>query len=138
VQPDIGGRARQGAALLLVLFALVLVFAYPLAAPIPLVPIVVFIWIERRRKIASGQRIPRVGDLYQGRRSLLWIVPVAVLLAVPVAGVIQKVGQAAVVLLPGHPLSGSWKGDMNHFIPFDRFLSLPNSPVAVLLVVGVL
>ncbi len=138
VQPEIGRRARQGTALLLVMFALVLVFAYPLAAPIPLVPIVVFIWLERRRRIASGERTLRVGDLYQGRRSLLWIVPVAALLAVPVAGVIQKAWQAAGVLLPGHALSGSWKGDLTHFIPFDRFLSLPNSSVAVVLVVGVL
>jgi hypothetical protein len=138
VQPDIGRRGRQGAALLLAVFALVLVFAYPLAAPIPLVPIVVFIWLERRRKIAAGERVLRIGDLYRGRRSLLWIVPVGVLLAVPVAGVIQKVGQAVGPLLPGYQLSGSWKGDLNQFIPFDRFLSLPNSPVAVVLVVGVL
>ncbi len=115
-----------------------LVFAYPLAAPIPLVPIVVFIWLERRRKIASGQPVLRVRDLYRGRISLLWIVPVAALLAVPVWGVVQKAWQAAGVLLPGQPLSGSWKGDLNHFIPFDRFLSLPNSPVAIVLVVGVL
>jgi hypothetical protein len=138
VQPDIGRRARQGTALLLALFALVLVFAYPLAAPIPVVPIVVFIWLERRRKVASGQRVLRAGDLYQGRRSLLWIVPVAALLAVPAAGVVQKARQAVPVLLPGHALSGSWKGDLNHFIPFDRFLSLPNSPLAIALVVGVL
>jgi len=138
VQPDIGRRARQGTALLLAMFAIVLVFAYPLAAPIPLVPIVVFIWLERGRKIAAGQPTLRVGDLYQGRRSLLWIVPVAALLAVPAAGVIQKAWEGAGVLLPGHALSGSWKGDLNHFIPFDRFLSLPNSPVAIVLVVGVL
>jgi hypothetical protein len=137
VQPELGRRARQGTALLLVLFALVLVFAYPLAAPIPIVPIAVFIWIERRRRIAAGQRVPRVRDLYRGRRSLLWIVPVALLLAVPAAGVIQKAGSAAAVLLPGHSLL-RWEGDMNHFIPFDRFLSLPNSPFAVLLVIGVL
>jgi hypothetical protein len=138
VQPDIGRRARQGTALLLAMFALVLVFAYPLAAPIPLVPIVVFIWLERRRRRALGQPVLRVGGLYQGRRSLLWMVPLAVLLAVPVAGVLQKAGEAIPVLLPGHALTGSWKGDLNHFIPFDRFLSLPNSPLAIALVVGVL
>jgi hypothetical protein len=138
VRPGIGRRARQGTALLLVLFAVVLVFAYPLAAPIPLVPVIVFVLLEWRRRRAAGERILRIGGLYRGRRSLLWIVPVAALLAVPAAGVVQKAGQAIPVLLPGHPVSGSWKGDMNHFIPFDRFLSLPNSPVAVLLVVGVL
>jgi hypothetical protein len=138
VQPGIGRRARQGTALLLALFAIVLVFAYPLAAPIPLVPIVVFIWLERRRRIATGQRAAHVRDAYRGRRSLLWLVPVAALLAVPAAGVSQKAWQAAGVLLPGHALSGSWKGDLNHYIPFDRFLSLPNSPIALLLVVGVL
>jgi hypothetical protein len=41
------------------------------------------------------------------------------------------------VRLPGHSLLG-WEGDMTRFIPFDRFLSLPNSPVAVALVIGVL
>jgi hypothetical protein len=66
------------------------------------------------------------------------LVPVAALLAVPAAGVVQKAGQAIPVLLPGHALTGSWKGDLTHFIPFDRFLSLPNSPVAIALVIAVL
>ena len=55
VQPGLGRRPRQATAVLLALFALVLVFAYPLAAPIPAVPIAVFVWREWRRKLRAGE-----------------------------------------------------------------------------------
>ncbi len=137
VQPGIPRSARNALALLLVLFGLVLVLAYPLAAPIPIVPIAVFLWDARRRRIKAGQRVLRFGDLYRGRRSLLWMIPVAVLLAIPIAGAIDKAIAAAKVLLPGHSLL-PWAGDLTHYIPFDRFLSLPNSPASLVLVAAVL
>ncbi len=137
VQPGISRTARQGLGLLLVLFGLVLILAYPLAAPIPIVPIAVFLWDARRRRIKAGEHVVRVRDFYRGPRSLLWMVPVAVLLAIPVAGAIAKAVSAAEVLLPGRSLV-NWAGDLTHYIPFDRFLSIPNSSASLILVVVVL
>ncbi len=76
VQPGLGRRARSGTAVLLALFALVLVFAYPLAAPIPGRP------AGRVRVARVAAQAPRPAsavfrfrDLYRGRRSLLWLIP---------------------------------------------------------------
>jgi hypothetical protein len=137
VQPGLSRRSRQGALVLLVLFALVLAFAYPLAAPIPALPILIFMWSERRRRIATGERVLRLKDLYRGRLSLLWIVPLCALLAVPVYGVGQKAVGALKVLEPGQSLQG-WGGDIGRFVPFNYFLSLPNSVLGTVLAVGVI
>jgi hypothetical protein len=126
VQPGLSPAARRGAIGLLALFALVLVLAYPLAAPIPAVPIVVFAVIERRRRIAAGERVLRLQSLYRGARSLIWIVPAAALLAIPVAGAVDKGVGAAEVLAPGHSLAG-WGGDLGRYLPFNYALSLPSS-----------
>ena len=136
VQPGLGRRARSGTAVLLALFGLVLVFAYPLAAPIPAVPLVVFVWREWRRKLRAGEPVFRFRDLYRGRRSLLWLIPLAVLLAVPAIGVGQKVVGAAKVLAPGNSLV-SWAGDLPGFIPFNYFVSLPSPLVFVPVTVAV-
>jgi hypothetical protein len=126
VQPGLTRRARQATLALLVMFALVLVLAYPLAAPIPAVPLIVFALVDRRRRAAAGEHVFRVRDLYRGRRSLLWMIPIAVLLAIPVAGAVDKSVAAAGVLLPGHSLQG-WSGDLPGFVPWNYFFSLPNS-----------
>jgi hypothetical protein len=126
VQPGESWQSRRGTLVLLVLFVLVLAFAYPLAAPIPAVPILVFLWTGRRQRIAAGERVFKPRDLYRGRASLLYLVPLAALLAVPVVGVAQKAVSAAQVLAPGHSLQ-SWGGDLGHFVPFNFFFSSPNS-----------
>ncbi|MGI8863911.1 MAG: hypothetical protein ACR2JH_05840 [Solirubrobacteraceae bacterium] len=136
VQPGVPRPARVRTLGLVAIFALVLAFAYPLAAPIPAVPIAVFAWSERRQRIARGERVLRLRGLYRGPRSLIWIVPVVVLMAVPAAGAVQKALSAANVLAPGHSLQG-WGGDLGHFIPFNHFLSLPNSPLGTLLLIVV-
>jgi hypothetical protein len=136
VQPGIGRRARQGTAVLLALFGLVLVFAYPLAAPIPAVPLAVFVGREWRRKLRAGQPTFHPRDLYRGRRSLLWLIPLAALLAVPAIGVAQKAVGAAEVLAPGSSLR-AWAGDLPGFIPFNYFVSLPAPPVFLPLTLGV-
>jgi hypothetical protein len=138
VAPTVERRERQAIFALLVLFALVLAFAYPLALPIPAVPLIVFAWSERRRRIRRGEPVPRLRSLYRGRRSLLWIVPVALALAVPAAGVAEKVIAAVRALAPGQPLQGSWAGDIGHYIPFDHFLSLPNAAFGTVLAVLVI
>ncbi|HEY1524194.1 MAG TPA: hypothetical protein VGF70_14370 [Solirubrobacteraceae bacterium] len=137
VHPGLTRPDRQRTIALLVIFALVLVLAYPLAAPIPAVPLIVFAYDERRRRVQEGRRVFRFADLYRGRRSLLWLVPAAALLAVPVAGAFYKAGSAVNVLLPGHSLA-DWGGDMRTFIPWNWFFSLPGSAVGWVLLVGVL
>jgi hypothetical protein len=128
VQPGLGRRQRQGTALLLALFALVLVFAYPLAAPIPAVPIAVFVWRDWRRKLRAGEPVFHPRDLYRSPRSLLWLVGLCALLVVPAIGVVQKIQGAVKVLAPGHSLQ-AWAGDLPGFIPFNYFVSLPRSLV---------
>lgn len=126
VQPGLGRRARLATLALLALFALVLVLAYPLAAPIPAIPLIVFALVDWRRRAAAGEHVFRLRDLYRGRRSLLWMVPVAALLAVPVAGAVDKAVTAARFLLPGQSLL-AWSGDLPGFVPWNYFFSLPNS-----------
>ncbi len=124
VQPGLGRRQRQAAVVLLALFALVLVFAYPLAAPIPAVPIAVFVWREWRRKLAAGEPVFHPRDLYRDHRSLWWLIPLCALLVVPAIGVVQKAAGAVKVLAPGNSLQ-SWAGDLPGFVPFNYFVSLP-------------
>ena len=103
VQPGLGRRQRQATAVLLALFALMLVFAYPLAAPIPAVAIAAFVWSEWRRKLRAGEPMFHPRDLYNPvnrRRSLLWLIPLCALLVVPAIGVGQKVAGAVKVLAP--------------------------------------
>jgi hypothetical protein len=137
VQPGLSRRSRQATVALLALFAVVLVFAYPLAAPIPAVPLLVFAWLERRRRIAAGEAVFRVRNLYRGTRSLLWLIPLGILLLVPVAGVIQKSIGAAEVVAPGSNL-WVWGGDLGRFLPFNYFFSLPGSLGFLPLVLAVL
>jgi hypothetical protein len=137
VQPGLSRPARRGSIGLLALFALVLVLAYPLAAPIPAVPLVVFAWLERRRRIAAGEPVLRLRGLYRGARSLIWIVPLAALLAIPVAGAVDKGIGAAKVLVPGHSLA-VWGGDLGRFLPFNYAFSLPSSLFYLPLVAAIL
>lgn len=136
VQPGLSRQTRQGTVALLVVFGLVLVFAYPLAAPIPIVPIAAFAFSERRRRIARGERVFRIRDLYRGRRSLVWIVPVCALLTIPALAALSKALGAAAVLAPGNSLQ-AWGGDLRAFIPFNYFLSLPDSGLGYVLGGGV-
>jgi hypothetical protein len=131
VQPGLGRRQRQATAVLLALFGLVLVFAYPLAAPIPAVPLAVFVWLQWRGKVRAGEPVLGRRGLYDPahpRRSLLWLIPLCALLVVPAIGVGQKVAGAVKVLAPGHSLQ-AWAGDLPGFIPFNYFVSLPRSLV---------
>jgi hypothetical protein len=136
VQPGLSRRSRQAVIALLAMFALVLVLAYPLAAPIPAVPLLVFAWSDWRRRLKAGEDVFRFRSLYRGRRSLIWIVPVSVALAVPVAGAVDKAVAAAQVLAPGHSLA-DWGGDMLAFIPWNYFFSAPASWLGWVVFAGV-
>ncbi len=136
VQPARGDERRR-TLLLLAVFLIVVVFAYPLAAPLPLMPIGVFLWLERKRQLAAGEPVLRVRSLYHGRRSLLWMAPVGCLLLLPVLAVLGKAAGALKVLAPGSSLA-AWGGDLRAFIPYDFFLSLPNNNNGNLLALVVL
>ena len=87
-------RSRQ-AAILLALFLAIGGFAYPLMLPIPLLALAIFVWLE-------PVSVPSPRAIYRGRRSLLWLVPLALVLIVPVAAALDKIWDATVLLVdPG-------------------------------------
>jgi len=95
-------RRSRGGLLLFASFLGVLVFAYPLAMPIPLIAAIIFWAFERRRQGRSLLRVPRL----QNKRNLLWIVPLFLLLLLP---------------LQGYSLV-NWGGDLTGFFPERYFL----------------
>jgi hypothetical protein len=123
---------RRRAAWLLALFLATMTFAYPLALPIPLVPLVVAWGLQRRARRRRGEHVARLRDLYRGRRSLLWLAPLALLLAVPTYGVVEKaIGAAKPFLNPSVSLIG-WGGDLRGFFPTWQFFSLGSGTLAAL------
>jgi hypothetical protein len=114
----------RGAAALLAIFLAVEGFAYPLALPIPLVALAVFALLDWRRTRGTPQALP-LPRLWRGRRSLLWMVPVALVFAVPVFGVLEKTTSAAGLLLNPDSSLEKWAGDLFYFIPAYQFFSLP-------------
>ena len=107
-------RTRGGLALLAIFLA-VLAFAYPLALPIPLLALVVLAWADRRAVWRSVRRS------YRGRRSLLWMLPLALLLIRPITGVWEKMTSAVNLLASSRPLS-DWGGDLVNWYPEPWFL----------------
>jgi hypothetical protein len=108
----------RGAAALLALFLTVGGLAYPLMLPIPLLAIAIFMWLD-------PAPLPSPRALYRGRRSLLWIVPVAAVLAIPAASAASKLWDATVLLVDPNSSLEPWAGDIRHFIPAYEFFSLP-------------
>jgi hypothetical protein len=98
-------------------FALVGAFAYPLMLPFPLLAGAGAWWLSGRR--FELRRPPR--------RALVWIVPLALLLIVPIIGVVQKVWDAVTLLVnPGNSLIG-WQGDLQNYPPVGEFFAIfPN------------
>ncbi|MFP5361147.1 MAG: hypothetical protein ACLGI5_00280 [Thermoleophilia bacterium] len=113
-------RRTLGGWILLAAFLALLAFAYPLALPIPLMSIVVFMAFDRRRRGLKVLALPRP----RSRRDLLWIVPLLLLLlAGPVKGVFEKAGSVLHLLNYGGSLA-NWGGDLPGFIPERYFLGL--------------
>ena len=121
-------RSRAAAALLAI-FMMVGALAYPLALPLPALALAVFLALDvrerRRRGEPSGLPSPR--RLWRGPRSLVWMVPVALLLWLPVAGALQKIWSATLLLLDPNSSLKDWGGDLFEFIPAYRFFSLPSA-----------
>ena len=117
-------RTRGGIALLAA-FMLILAFAYPLALPIPLVPFVVLGWPHRRR-------IKEVRRLYRGRRSLLWLVPLGIVFAVPVLGVLEKLLAALNIVFDLSRSLVNWGGDLDGWFPEPWFFGVQSWPFFLL------
>jgi len=110
-------RTRGGMALLAA-FTAVLAFAYPLALPIPLIPIVVLLWPERRRVR------PWLRGLYRGPRSLLWMIPAGFVALVPIRGVVEKGASAYNVVFNPTRTLRNWGGDLDGWFPEPWFLGI--------------
>jgi len=115
----------RGGALLFAGFLGVLTFAYPLAAPIPLIAAIVFWGFERRRQGRSLLRVPRL----RSKRQLLWIVPLFFVLLIPLQGVLEKTASSTRVLAPGYSLV-NWGGDLTAFFPERFFLGFGDAGMA--------
>lgn len=124
-------RTRGGIVLLLAFLA-VLVFAYPLAAPIPLLPLVVVLWPEVKK------RRPR--DVWKGPKSLVWMVPALFAFLVawsvpPLKGVSEKMSTASsVVLNPTHTLA-NWGGDLKGYFIEPQFFAINTYPGLALMAI---
>lgn len=106
----------RGGLTLLGLFLAILAFAYPLAAPLVVLPLAIWLWPER------GRLHPR--RMYGGRRSLLWMVPLGFVLAIPLVGVIEKALTANyAIFTPGLKLN-AWGGDLLTWFPEPWFFGL--------------
>ena len=116
----------RAAAALLALFMLVGALAYPLALPIPGLALVVFLAVDVRERRRRGEAtdLPSAVALWRGGRGLIWMLPVAATLAIPVAAGLDKAWDATRLLLdPNESLEG-WAGDLLYFIPAHEFFGL--------------
>jgi|GEM_PF-2514053 len=121
-------RGTLGGWILLGSFLALLGFAYPLALPVPLMSILVFMAFERRRRGLRLIARPRL----RSRRDLIWIVPLALLLLTgPVKGVFEKAGSVLHLVNYGGSLA-NWGGDLPGFIPERYFLGLGNAGSTVI------
>ncbi|MFL5894698.1 MAG: hypothetical protein ACJ76Z_06240 [Thermoleophilaceae bacterium] len=114
-------------------------FAYPLMLPFPLLAGAGFWLLARRERAARGEPVAPIDvrAVWRGKRSLLWIVPLALLLAIPIAGVAEKIAQAvALVWSPGNSLAG-WQGDLEAYPPVGEFFAIFPSGVSALLALAV-
>jgi hypothetical protein len=117
-------RARtRGSVVALALFLAVGAFAYPLAVPIPLIALAFLLWPERGR----------LRRLWGGRRSLLWMVPLGLVLLVPILGVTEKAASAMGPVFDFDRSLRAWGGDLTGFIPEHQFVSLPSPELLIVL-----
>lgn len=137
MRADVARDDRRRAAALLAIFLAVVTFAYPLAMPIAALPLLVFLWRERKRRLREGLPVPRVRSLWRGPKSLLWLVPAALLLAVPVNGALEKLYTAGGFVLDPSRTLQNWAGDMRSFIPLNHFMNLPDDDTLRLLVIPI-
>jgi hypothetical protein len=117
---------HRGALVLFVLFMLVCAFAYPLALPIPGLAVAIFFALDARERKRRGEPtgLPSVRPLWRGGRGLVWMLPVALLLAIPAGAAAQKAWDAAELLVDPNSSLEAWAGDLLGFIPAYKFFGL--------------
>ncbi|HVE67116.1 MAG TPA: hypothetical protein VNB64_00910 [Solirubrobacteraceae bacterium] len=111
---------------LLVLFAAIGAFAYPLMLPFPALFLALAAWRERRRLRLSRPSLPVAAGAVAG----------LALTAVLLRGVVEKAVSAAIALSPWGDL-GAWSGNALLNIPFHRSVGLLD-PGGTVLVMGAL
>jgi hypothetical protein len=123
-----GNRATLG---LLVLFLAIGAFAYPLELPIPLFGLLVFNWRSRRDRRNQGEDLPKLTSALTSRirgrfggRGRLAVPVIAVLLAVPVLGVAEKLSTGFAVIVNPNVSLYPWAGDVGAYFPTNQFLSI--------------
>jgi hypothetical protein len=128
---DRGRPGNRGTVGLLVLFLAIGAFAYPLELPIPLFGLLVFNWHSRRARRKLGEDVPKLTEPVRrwvsgrfGGRSRLAVAVIAVLLAVPVLGVAEKLSTGFAVIVNPNVSLYPWAGDVNAFFPTNQFLSI--------------
>jgi hypothetical protein len=123
-------RSRGTLALFALITALGL-FAYPLMLPFPLVIVGGFWLLDRRERQRRGEPVEHLDPrrLWRGARSLLWMVPVGLLLLFPIRGVVQKTRDALELLVDPEQSLEEWGGDLLGYPPFPEFFALPDVTV---------
>ena len=123
------------AAALAGLFTLMGALAYPLMLPFPVLAIGGAWWMDKR---ASGTRVrDDLRGLWHGRRSLVWMIPAGLLLAVPIFGVLEKIGEGVRLLGNLDTALVDWQGDLAFHPPVGEFLAVADVPGRTLLVIAV-
>ncbi|MBA3300664.1 MAG: hypothetical protein H0T15_02250, partial [Thermoleophilaceae bacterium] len=117
------------------------VFAYPLMLPFPALILVGIFLIDRRERRARGEPVVPLDPrrLWRGPKSLIWMLPAALLLLVPIQGVLEKLAEAVAILGdPSNSLQG-WRGDVTYYPNIEFFLGaggVPGGGVLALVVLG--
>jgi hypothetical protein len=126
---------RAGA--LAALFTLMGALAYPLMLPFPALAIGGAWWMDVRARgeTLRGTVRAQFHRLWHGRRSLVWMVPAAVLLAVPILGVLEKIGEGVRLLGNLDTALVDWQGDLAFHPPVGEFLAVADVPGRTALVV---
>lgn len=107
-------------------------FAYPLMLPFPLLIVGGFWLLDRRERRRRGESVGSLDPrrLWRGARSLIWMIPVGILLLFPLRGVVQKTRDAVEILFDPDQSLREWGGDILGYPPFPEFFALPDVPVA--------
>jgi hypothetical protein len=127
-----GGRMRtRGGVGLLLLFLAIGAFAYPLAAPIPVLALLAFWLRDRRERRARGEPVrsldPRRLVRERSRQTRWTLITLAVILIVPLVGVIEKLSTGLNVAVDPTATLRFWAGDLSTYFPEHEFVSLAST-----------
>jgi hypothetical protein len=129
-------RRTVGGLVLLALFLAVGAFAYPLELPIPLIALAFFLWDDRRVRRARGEPVweLRLRERLRGRKR--YAIPIVVVLAVPIVGVLEKAISGSLVVFDPNRSLAAWGGDLKKYYPEYQFLALAKGTLWPLVLVA--